>query len=120
MNVFSNFVPNKITKCRDKDPPWITEEMKKICHNKAKIYEKYVKNDRSDADKDEYIRVISLTSDVIIKAKEKYFHSLGNKSIDRCEILLVYASQISSKEEKTSHSTSFNHMGLLLQMYVRK
>ena len=35
-NVFSNFVPNTIITCRDKDPPWITEEVKKICHKKAK------------------------------------------------------------------------------------
>ena len=53
LNVFSNFVPNKIITCRDKDPPWITEEVKKICHKKAKIYENYVKNGRSDVDKDE-------------------------------------------------------------------
>ena len=56
--------------------------MKKICHNKAKIYEKYVKNDRSDVDKDELVRVTSLTSDALIKAKEKYFHSLGDKLND--------------------------------------
>ena len=30
LNVFSNFVPNKTITCRDKDPPWITEEVKKI------------------------------------------------------------------------------------------
>ena len=42
LNVFSNFVSNKIITCRDKDPPWITEEVKKICHKKAKIYENYV------------------------------------------------------------------------------
>ena len=82
LNVFSNFVPNKIIKCRDKDPPWITEEVKKICQQKAKIYENYVKNDRSDFDKEELLRVTSLTSDAITKAKEKYFHSLGNKLND--------------------------------------
>ena len=41
-----------------------------ISHKKAKIYENYAKHDRSDVDKN-----------AIIKVKEKYFHSLGNKSM---------------------------------------
>ena len=28
-NVFRNFVPNKIITCKDKDPPWMTEEVNK-------------------------------------------------------------------------------------------
>ena len=37
----------------------------------------------SDVDKEELVsRVTSLTSDAIIKAKEKYFHSVGNKLND--------------------------------------
>ena len=35
-----------------------------------------------DVDKDELVRVTSLTSNEIIKAKEKYFHFLGNKLND--------------------------------------
>ena len=49
---------------------------------KAKIYENYVKNGRSDADKDELVRITSLSSDTITKAKDKYLHSLGNKLND--------------------------------------
>ena len=49
---------------------------------KAKIYEKYVKNGCSHVDKDELVRVTSLRSDVITKAKEKYIYSLGNKLND--------------------------------------
>ena len=82
LNVFSNFVPNKTITCREKDPPWMTDEVKIICHMKAKIYEKYIKNGRSDVDKDELVRVTSLSSDVITKAKEKYLYSLGNKLND--------------------------------------
>ena len=49
---------------------------------KAKIYENYVKNGRSDADKDELVRITSLSSDTITKAEAKYLHSLGNKLND--------------------------------------
>ena len=77
LNVFSNFVPNKTITCRDKDPPWMTEEVKKLCYMKAKIYENYVKNGRTDADKDELVRITSLSSDTITKAKEKYLSSFS-------------------------------------------
>ena len=53
-----------------------------------------LKNGRSDADKDELIKVTSLSSDAIIKAKEKYFFSLGNKLNDPqtgAKIILVYS-----------------------------
>ena len=42
LNVFSNFVPNKTITCKDKDPPWMTVEVKQICHMKAKIMFKMV------------------------------------------------------------------------------
>ena len=70
LNVFSNFVPNKTITYRDKDPPWMTEEVKKLCYMKAKIYENYVKNGGTDADKDEFLKIASLSSDTITKAKE--------------------------------------------------
>ena len=60
----------------------MTDEVKIICHMKAKIYENYIKNDRSDVDKDVLVRVTSLSSDVITKAKEKYLYSLSNKLND--------------------------------------
>ena len=28
MNIFSNFTPNKLVTFHDKDPPWMTEELK--------------------------------------------------------------------------------------------
>ena len=71
-NVFTNFVPNKIITCKDKDPPWMTKEVNNLCHNKAKFYEKYVKNGRSDADKQELPSITKLSSDETTKAKEKY------------------------------------------------
>ena len=79
---FSNVVPNKIITCRDKYAPWMTEEVKNICHTKAKVYKNYVKNGRSDVDKKEIVRVTCLRSDTIIKAKDIYLYSLGNKLND--------------------------------------
>ena len=41
-----------------------------MCHNKAKIYETYFKNSRSDAGKQELASITKLCSDTIINAKE--------------------------------------------------
>ena len=60
----------------------MTEEVKKLCYMKMKIYENYVKNGRTDADKDELVRITSLSSDTITKAKEKYLRPLDNKLND--------------------------------------
>ena len=45
-NVFHNFIPNRITKCKYKDQPWITAVMKsklKEQSNLTKTYYKYGK-----------------------------------------------------------------------------
>ena len=60
----------------------MTEEVNNLCHNKAKLYEKYVKNGRSDADKQELACITKLSSEAITKAKGKYLSSLGNKLND--------------------------------------
>ena len=60
-NVFTNFVPNKIITCKDKYPPWITEDINNLCYNKAKIYENNIKNGRSDAEKQELASITKLS-----------------------------------------------------------
>ena len=76
----------------------MTDEVKIICHMKTKIYENYVKNDRSDVDKDELVRVTSLSSNEITKAKEKlndpqtgakFYWSILNKFIHKKKIALI-------------------------------
>ena len=48
------------------------------------MYENYVKNGRSDADKEKLTRITNLSSATITEAKGKgkYLHSLGNKLND--------------------------------------
>ena len=38
MNVFSNFIPNKLVTFNDKDPPWMSEYLKKKIKWRNKIY----------------------------------------------------------------------------------
>ena len=120
LNVFSNFVPNKTITCRDKDPPWMTEEVKKKCYMKAKIYEHYDKNGRSEADKDELVSITSLSRDTITKAKDKYLHSIGNKLNDPHTGAKSYWSILNKLFQKIIFLLSplFYLTGHLSQMYI--
>ena len=38
INIFSNFIPNKLVTFDDKDPPWMTEKLKKQIKWKQNVY----------------------------------------------------------------------------------
>ena len=42
MNVFSNFIPNKLVTFNEKDPPWMSEYLKKKIKWRNKIYADYL------------------------------------------------------------------------------
>ena len=72
-------VPNIMIKCNDKDPLWITPEIKTAIKRKHRVYDKYVRRGR-EPDEWEYVRVTrNETSKIITDAKETYFASLRCK-----------------------------------------
>ena len=42
LNIFHNFIPNKIILCDDRDPPWMNEKIKQLIRQKL-----YFKNKKS-------------------------------------------------------------------------
>ena len=81
---------------------------------KANIYENYVKNGRSNVDKEELARVTYQSSDEITKSKEKYFLSLGYKLNDPqtgaksyWSILNKFLQKITSVYEKVTLFNTF-------------
>ena len=42
LNIFHNFIPNKIILCDDRDPPWMNEKIKQLIRKKL-----YFKNKKS-------------------------------------------------------------------------
>ena len=72
MNIFSNFIPNKIVTFNDKDPPWFSEKIKTKIELKNRFYKEYIKNDRPE---DLYYLLQNLTSEIssyISKYKNDY------------------------------------------------
>ena len=44
LNIFYNYIPNKTILCKNKDPPWFNNEIRKILTKKNEIYEQYIAN----------------------------------------------------------------------------
>ena len=89
-SVFSSHIPNKVIKCNDKDPPWITHELKTAIKRKHRVYRKYVRRGQRKEDWDQVKNIRNETSKMIINAKEKYFLNLGRKLSDPNQGIKAY------------------------------
>ena len=82
LNIMSNFIPNKIIKVSQRDPPWIDKNLKRKLNRQQRLYRNYKKHGHKPGDK---IRVDAFRdecNEAIRKAKEGYFEKLGNKLAD--------------------------------------
>ena len=80
LNIFRNFIPNKIIACDDRDPPWMNDEIKKMIKRKKWLFQTQIKSCKLD------VTILnSLTQDVsdaITSSKLKYYENLANKLND--------------------------------------
>ena len=82
LNVFYNFVPNKLITIRSYDTLWMTPEIKRMVLEKAKIYRRYVKHGRSIANYQILCEITSRCKSAIKEAKSNYFLRLGESLND--------------------------------------
>ena len=50
LNVFKNFIPNKIETFDDSDPPWINEKIKNLIRLKNEMFKLYLQNGKKQND----------------------------------------------------------------------
>ena len=67
-------------KCNDKDPPWITNELKTGIKRKHRVFKKFLDRGRKQEDWNLVKEVRNETSKMITNAKEKYHQKLGQKN----------------------------------------
>ena len=89
-SVFSSHIPNKVITCNDKDPPWITPELKTAIRRKHRVYRKCVQRGQRKEDLNQVKDIRNETSKMIINAKEKYFLNLGRKLSDPNQGIKAY------------------------------
>lgn len=82
LNVCSNFIPNRMIRVRDKDAPWMNDEIKQIILDKAKIYRRYVKNGRRDYDYQSLCEIRNRCKSLIQKRKSDYYKKLSDSLND--------------------------------------
>ena len=75
LNIFHNFIPNKIILCDDKDPPWMNGEIKNLIKRKNWLFQCQRKSGNLD-----YASLNSITKDIlnaVNSSKLKYHERLA-------------------------------------------
>ena len=115
-SIFSSNIPNKVVTCNDKDPPWITPQLKKSIKRKQRTYRNFVRRERREEDWERVKNVRNATSKLIVQAKENYFLKLGRKLSDPNKGLKEYWSTLNRliNKKKTFNIPPLLENGLFL------
>ena len=79
MNIFNNFIPNEIITLNDKDPPWITNNIKNKTYEKNNLFKKYIQNGKKAQDFVLLQKASTLINDMISENKKAYYNRLSKK-----------------------------------------
>ena len=82
INIFSNFVPNKLVTFDDSDPPWMSDFIKNKIKWKHQIHKIYQKNGHKNSDYFKLQEATSVVSELISRRKEEYQKHLALKLSD--------------------------------------
>ena len=83
LSIIADNVPNRVITVNEKDPPWITKEVKTAIRHKHGIYNKYIKSGSKQENWEQVKKIVrNQTTHLIDDAKENYFKSLGEKLTD--------------------------------------
>ena len=80
--ILSSDIPNRTIKCDDRDPPWITSQLKTAIKRKHRVYRRYIERGKNNDDWCQVKTIRNETSRMIVNAKNKYYHNLGRKLSD--------------------------------------
>lgn len=72
MNVFSNFIPNKIKSFRNNNPPWMNDDIKNKVQLKSKLYHRYLRHKRNNEDFAQLKYLSNEIDNPISKCKKEY------------------------------------------------
>ena len=78
LNIYSNFIPNKIKTIRPHQAPWITDKVKNFLRKKNRAYKSFVRNGQPNDKLEGIQKMISEGSKLIEEAKQNYFLKTGS------------------------------------------
>ena len=79
LNIFRNFVPNETITIDEKDPPWITNNIKRKISLKNDLYKSYIRNGKKNFDYHNVLTAIDELKSLIDTSKSSYYRKLSNK-----------------------------------------
>ena len=82
LNIFDNFIPNKIINCNSKEPPWVTREVKTAYIRKSRAFHNFNRRGRSDEDRITFEARTREYADIVDLSKKNHFCKLGQKLND--------------------------------------
>ena len=72
LNIFRNYIPNKKCKCDYRQPPWMTNSIKKSLKERSKLTKCYYKNGQKKSDYEKLLEKSSDCTKEILEAKNNY------------------------------------------------
>ena len=72
LNIFRNYIPNKKIKCDYRQPPWMTDDIKKSLKERSKLTKTYYKNGQQKIDYDKVLEKSADYMKKITQAKNDY------------------------------------------------
>ena len=75
--MLSNFCPHRNITCNDKDPPWLTDDIKRIIYFKDQAYRHYQRSNKTAQDYVILDNVSRHLNEQIELSKQEYYHKLS-------------------------------------------
>ena len=79
LNIFRNYIPNKKIKCDYRQPPWMTDDIKKSLKERSKLTKTYYKNGQQKIDYDKVLEKSADCTKKITQAKNDYINKMTDK-----------------------------------------
>ena len=79
VNTVSNYIPKKFITCKDKDPPWLNDHIKRLINLKNEIFKKYLKGGRPDSVYENLQTITWDLTEAVSSSKNVYCEPLANK-----------------------------------------
>ena len=115
LSIIAVNVPNRDITINEKDPPWITKEVKTAIRRKHRIYNKYIKRGSKQEDWEQVRTVRNQTTHLIDDAKENYFKSPSKKLTDPNTGIKAYWQSINKLLNKKNLQT-FLHFWKMISL----
>ena len=82
LNIFRNYIPNKKIKCDYRQPPWMTDDIKKSLKQRSKLTKYFYKNGQRNSDHIKVLQKSEECTNLISEAKKNYILKMMSKLED--------------------------------------